>query len=65
MTETLEAFRARIKAQNMRDHLFVGEGPYCDAWIEKGTTGSEEHGYITMRVGCGYPADCHPEEETR
>jgi hypothetical protein len=59
--ETPEETRARINAQAMRDHDFVGEGKHCEAMIsgrpqgDPATTGS-----ITMSVGCGYPRQHHP-----
>lgn len=54
---------ARIKAQAMRDHVFVGDGPYCEARISTRSQGSPEVGIITGWAGCGYPADTHPEED--
>lgn len=51
---------ARIKAQAMRDHAFVGDGPYCQARISFAPMGSAETGRITGWAGCGYPPDTHP-----
>jgi hypothetical protein len=53
---------ARIKAQAMRTHPFKGDGPYCQVRLSTRSQGSPETGYITGWVGCGYPADMHPEE---
>jgi hypothetical protein len=52
---------ARIKGQAMRDHVFIGDGPYCEARISTRPQGSPEVGTITGWVGCGYPRDTHPE----
>lgn len=52
---------ARIKAQAMRDHPFVGEGPYCQARISFAPMGGPDTGTITGWAGCGYPRDAHPE----
>ncbi|MEU4399744.1 hypothetical protein [Micromonospora orduensis] len=52
---------ARIKSQAMRDHLFVGDGPHCEGWLGPNTVGTPEVGVISMRVGCGYPRDLHPD----
>lgn len=51
----------RIKAQAMRTHPFVGDGPYCQARISFAPLGSPETGTITGWSGCGYPRDTHPE----
>lgn len=53
---------ARIKAQAMRSHEFVGEGPYCQARIGFAPQGSAETGVLTGWSACGYPRDCHPGE---
>lgn len=45
----------------MRDHPFKGDGPYCRAWNSPQTSGGPETGVVTMRTGCGYPVDLHPE----
>lgn len=50
-----------IRRRAMRDHAFVGEGPYCQAMIPQGVSGSPETGIVTMTAGCGYPRDTHPE----
>lgn len=52
---------ARIKAQAMRDHAFVGEGPYCEARISFRPMGGQDTGTITGWSGCGYPPDMHHE----
>lgn len=57
--ESLER-AARIKAQAMRSHEFVGEGQYCEAWISTRPQGSPKVGVITGSIGCGYPRDLHP-----
>jgi hypothetical protein len=51
----------RIRAQAMRDHLFAGEGRYCEAMLPVGSSGSPETGIITMTAGCGYGRDTHPD----
>jgi hypothetical protein len=51
---------ARIQRQAMRDHPFVGEGPYCDARITTRPMGRPETGTVTGWVGCGYGRDTHP-----
>jgi len=59
--ETLERAE-RIRRQSMRDHLFVqGEGPHCAAMLPVGSSGSPETGVVTMRAGCGYPRETHPD----
>ena len=55
---------ARIKGQAMRDHVFIGDGPYCEAMLPMGVSGSPETGIITMTAGCGYGRDTHPEVVT-
>lgn len=44
------------------DHEFVEESnsPYCAHWGDPHTSGSPEHGTITMQIQCGYPRDAHP-----
>jgi hypothetical protein len=54
----------RLQRQAMRDHPFVGEGAYCEARISMGRTGSDEVGYVSGWVGCGYGRDTHPQPET-
>lgn len=54
----------RIRRQAMRDHPFVGEGRYCEARISTGRTGSDEVGWVSGWVGCGYGRDTHPEDPT-
>lgn len=61
MTETADEQIARIKQGAMRDHPFVGDGPYCETWLS-GDTLATENGSWSFRSGCGYPADMHPEE---
>jgi hypothetical protein len=64
ISETDEERAARIKAEAMRDHPFVGDGaggPYCQDMGREMTMGSREFGQVTMRVQCGYPADLHPD----
>jgi len=51
----------RIQRQAMRDHVFVGDGRYCEAMLPMGSSGGEETGIITMTAGCGYGRDTHPE----
>jgi hypothetical protein len=51
----------RIQRQAMRDHVFVGDGRYCEAMLPMGSSGSEETGIITMTAGCGYGRDTHPD----
>lgn len=51
----------RIRRQAMRDHAFVGDGPYCSAMIPQGISGSPETGVVTMTAGCGYPRETHPD----
>lgn len=50
-----------IRRRAMRDHAFVGEGPYCQAMIPQGVSGSPETGIVTMTAGCRYPRETHPE----
>lgn len=52
----------RARREAMRDHPFAGEGRYCRAWIGPMYAGNEETGLITMRIGCGYPRDTHPDQ---
>lgn len=54
------AERQERRSALMRDHLFEGDGTHCMAWIGGRPQGSDETGYISMRVGCGYPPDLHP-----
>jgi hypothetical protein len=54
---------ARIKAQAMRSHPFVGDGPYCQAMLTGARHGSVEVGFLTLTVGCGYPRDLHPDQD--
>lgn len=51
---------ARLEAQRMRNHPFVGDGRHCESMGDESRSGSEQTGYITMRVGCGYPREAHP-----
>jgi hypothetical protein len=51
----------RIRRQAMRDHSFVGGGPFCTAMIEMGSAGSAETGVVTMAAQCGYPREAHPD----
>lgn len=53
---------ARIRAQAMRDHPFVGQGPYCEARIGWRPSGGPDTGVITGWSACGYPPDAHPVE---
>jgi hypothetical protein len=55
----------RIKREAMREHHFVGDGPYCEGRIPFAPVGSAETGWITGWAGCGYPRDMHhvPERE--
>lgn len=53
----------RIRIQAMRDHEFVGDGPYRQGWLGPRSRAGPETGVITMRVVCGYPRDTHPEPE--
>lgn len=50
-----------IRRRAMRDHAFVGDGPYCSAMIPQGISGSPETGVVTMTAGCGYPRETHPD----
>ena len=50
----------RAKAAAMRDHAFVGAGPYCGARISFTPLGGPDTGSITGWSGCGYPQDMHP-----
>lgn len=54
----------RIRQQAMRDHPFVGEGIYCEARITTRPSGSDEVGWVSGWVGCGYGRDTHPEDPT-
>jgi hypothetical protein len=56
------ARQVQVRQQAMRDHAFEGEGPYCRAWIGPSYAGNAETGLVTMRVGCGYPRDTHPDQ---
>jgi hypothetical protein len=51
----------RIRVQAMRDHVFVGEGQYCQARLSFAPMGSAETGTITGWAGCGYGRGTHPE----
>jgi hypothetical protein len=51
----------RIRRQAMRDHVFVGDGPFCSAMLPMGSSGSPETGVVTMTAGCGYPREAHPD----
>jgi len=51
----------RIQRQAMRDHVFVGDGQYCEAMLPTGVSGSPETGIIAMTAGCGYGRDTHPD----
>ena len=55
---------ARIQRQAMRDHVFVGEGTYCEARISFAPIGSADAGWIVGWVGCGYGRDTHPTPDT-
>lgn len=51
---------ARIRKQaEITNHLFEGDGPFCQAMLGQGSQGSPETGVFTMSVQCGYPADLH------
>lgn len=60
MDETLEQFAARIICRSMRDHPFVGDGPYCEHW--EGSTTSGAHGTLTFSAQCGWSREAHPTE---
>ena len=62
MIETDEEFRKRLKAQSMRDHVFVGDGSYCEMMIAGKTYGNENTGKIHTLMQCGYPRYTHPDE---
>jgi len=51
----------RIQRQAMRDHVFVGDGQYCEAMLPTCPSGSPETGVITGATGCGYGRDTHPD----
>jgi hypothetical protein len=51
-----------IRRQAMRDHVFRGDGPHCEAMIPMGSSGSPETGIVTMTSGCGYPRETHPDQ---
>lgn len=62
MSESEAERRARIRAGAMRDHPFVGGGPYCQSWGAAQTAGDPTiTGMVAMRIQCGWPADTHPE----
>lgn len=44
------------------DHPFEGDGKYCRAWIDLPASGTSESGVLTMRAGCGYPRETHPDQ---
>lgn len=52
---------AESRRRAMRDHPFVGDGPYCAAMLGPAISGSANVGFVSMHVGCGYPPDVHPE----
>lgn len=56
--ETLEERRARIHAAVMRDHPFVGDGPYCEHW--SGTSKTGDYGTFTFSSQCGWSRETHP-----
>lgn len=61
--ETREEQRERINRRARRNHVFVGDGPYCEAMISAGTVGDPATtGTITFSSGCGYPRQHHPDE---
>lgn len=58
--EEARARSERVRARSMRDHPFVGEGPYCEARISFSPMGSAETGTITGWSGCGWSPEMHP-----
>lgn len=50
----------RIQRQAMRDHVFVGDGRYCEAWRTL-TDRMTAEGRLVMRDQCGYGRDTHPD----
>jgi hypothetical protein len=51
----------RLHMAAMRNHPFVGHGPYCGARISFAPMGGPDTGTITGWKGCGYSRDTHPE----
>jgi len=51
---------ARIRRRDMRDHPFVGDGPYCEDLGPMLWSGTPTTGMVTMRVQCGWSRDTHP-----
>lgn len=51
----------RARQASMRDHPFVGSGPYCEDRGESSRSG--QHGTITMWVECGWSREMHPTQE--
>jgi hypothetical protein len=58
--ESESEWKERIRQQVMRDHPFVGEGPYCEFMGRAVVRGSAEYGFWAMSSQCGYPPDTHP-----
>lgn len=56
---------ARIKAEAMREHRFVGDGPYCQGRISFAPIGGPDTGWIVGWSECGYPLDMHSPELQR
>jgi hypothetical protein len=50
----------RLRAESMRGHPFVGDGPYCEARISFSPMGSAETGIVTGWSGCGWSPEMHP-----
>lgn len=49
------------KAAGMQDHLFAGDGQYCEEWVTASSVGDlATTGTVTMRIGCGHPRYNHP-----
>lgn len=63
VNETSEQAIERIKRQAMRDHPFVGPGPYCMGWGPETSVGTVEVGQLIMRAQCGWTAEYHPVSE--
>lgn len=58
--ETVAEQIARVNAQAMRGHFFIGAGPYCEEWSRPRSSGGPATGVVTMRIQCGYPREHHP-----
>lgn len=54
MTESYEQYEVRMNAQAMRDHPFVGDGPYCKHMSRS------RRGKVTLGAECGYLPKHHP-----